>query len=153
MGYRTDPIGLIPIVYSKSSQLKWSEQSTIVLRIFKLLYGDYSPTEIDPHQGASDRRSNKIQKLWQQWCRSEANSGDQVDATSKNKLQGTIQAVHISKRRDGQLMGCAYVRFECNEVMARSMFQENGNRLVGKTVVVDWQPQSPKKRFVPWRCW
>jgi len=34
MGYKIDPIGLIPIVYSKSSQLKWSEQSTIVLRIF-----------------------------------------------------------------------------------------------------------------------
>nr|XP_016936173.1 intersectin-2 isoform X2 [Drosophila suzukii] len=115
--------------------------------------GPFVTSEIDPHQNARVRRSNGIQKLWQQWCRSEADSGDQVDATSKNKLQGTIQAVHISRRRDGQLMGCAYVRFECNEVMARSMFQENGNRLVGKTVVVDWQPQSPKKRFVPWRCW
>ncbi|XP_037709212.1 intersectin-1 isoform X2 [Drosophila subpulchrella] len=115
--------------------------------------GPFVTSEIEPHQGASVRRSNGIQRLWQQWCRSEADSGDQVDVASKNKLRGTIQAVHISKRRDGQLMGCAYVRFECNEVMARSMFQENGNRLVGKTVEVDWQPQSPKKRFGSWRCW
>ncbi|XP_016963486.1 intersectin-1 isoform X1 [Drosophila biarmipes] len=115
--------------------------------------GPFVTSEIRRHQGGSDRRANGVQRLWQQWCRSEADSGDQAQAMSKSKLQGTIQAVHISKRRDGQLMGCAYVRFECTEAMAKSMFQENGNRLVGKTVVVDWQPQAPKKRFGPWRCW
>jgi len=50
-------------------------------------------------------------------------------------------------------MGCAYVRFECNELLAKSMLQENGNQLVGKAVVVDWQPELPKKRFRQWRCW
>ncbi|XP_070071561.1 intersectin-1 isoform X2 [Drosophila takahashii] len=117
--------------------------------------GPFVTSGIKPNQCATERRTNGIQRLWQQWrgSESEADSGDHVDGVSKNKLRGTIQAVHISKRRDGQLMGCAYVRFECNELTAKSMLQENDNRLVGKTVVIDWQPQSPKKRFGPWRCW
>ncbi|KAH8366469.1 hypothetical protein KR084_010116 [Drosophila pseudotakahashii] len=107
------------------------------------------------NQCATERRGYGIQRIWQQWRGSEpdVDSGDRVECVSKNKLRGTIQAVHISERRDGQLMGCAYVRFECNELTAKSMLQENDNRLVGKTVVIDWQPQSPKKRFGQWRCW
>ncbi|XP_016970787.1 intersectin-1 isoform X2 [Drosophila rhopaloa] len=113
--------------------------------------GPFVTSEIQSGHGASEIRLRGIQRFWQQWRGSEAESDVKLDAVSKNKLRGTIQAVHISKRRDGQLMGCAYVRFQCNELMAKSMLQESGNQLVGKTVVVDWQ--SPKKRFGPWRCW
>ncbi|XP_017120823.1 intersectin-1 isoform X1 [Drosophila elegans] len=113
--------------------------------------GPFVTSEIQSDQVASDRRSHGIQRLWHQWRGSEAESGDKLNAAFKNKLRGTIQSVYISKRQDGQLMGSAYVRFECTEMMAKSMLQENGNQLVGKSVVVDWQ--LPKKRFGPWRCW
>ncbi|XP_033173839.1 intersectin-2 isoform X2 [Drosophila mauritiana] len=115
--------------------------------------GPFVTSEIKTDPGADDRRSKGIQRLWQQWRGCDTDQADQHEGSSNNKLRGTIQAVHITKRRDGQLMGCAYVRFECNELLARSMFQENGNQLVGKAVVVDWQPELPKKRFRQWRCW
>ncbi|XP_032583301.1 intersectin-1 isoform X4 [Drosophila sechellia] len=115
--------------------------------------GPFVTSEIKTDPGAGDRRSKAIQRLWQQWRGCDTDQADQHEGSSNNKLRGTIQAVHITKRRDGQLMGCAYVRFECNELLARSMFQENGNQLVGKAVVVDWQPELPKKRFRQWRCW
>nr|DAA03791.1 TPA_inf: HDC03539 [Drosophila melanogaster] len=104
--------------------------------------------EIKPDPGACSRRSKGIQRLWQQWRGCDIDQAAQHGDASNNKLRGIIQAVHITKRRDGQLMGCAYVRFECNELLAKSMLQENGNQLVGKAVVVDWQPELPKKRFL-----
>ncbi|KPU74439.1 uncharacterized protein Dana_GF24142, isoform C [Drosophila ananassae] len=97
----------------------------------------------------SSGKLSGLQRLWQQLRRTESESGDKPD--DKQKLHGTIQAVHISKRSDGQLMGCAYVRFECDQQMAQSMLRDSGNKLVGRTVVVDWQ--MPKKRISPWRCW
>lgn len=103
---------------------------------------------IPPAECSSGKLSG-LQRLWQQLRRTESESGDKPD--DKQKLHGTIQAVHISKRSDGQLMGCAYVRFECDQQMAQSMLRDSGNKLVGRTVVVDWQ--MPKKRISPWRCW
>ncbi|KAH8270736.1 hypothetical protein KR026_009877, partial [Drosophila bipectinata] len=64
---------------------------------------------------------------------------------------GTIHAVHIAKRSDGQLMGCAYVRFECDDQMAQSILRDRGHQLLGRTVMVDWR--MPKKRVSSWRCW
>nr|NP_001246118.1 dynamin associated protein 160, isoform D [Drosophila melanogaster]AFH03792.1 dynamin associated protein 160, isoform D [Drosophila melanogaster] len=115
--------------------------------------GPFVTSEIKPDPGACSRRSKGIQRLWQQWRGCDIDQAAQHGDASNNKLRGIIQAVHITKRRDGQLMGCAYVRFECNELLAKSMLQENGNQLVGKAVVVDWQPELPKKRFRQWRCW
>ncbi|KAH8282331.1 hypothetical protein KR054_006910, partial [Drosophila jambulina] len=86
----------------------------------------------DPNPNFSERKTNRIQRLWHQWrgCQSEP---------SEDKLQGIIQAVHIGKRSDGQLIGCAYFRFECTEQMAQSMLQDEDNRLVGRSVLADWQ--------------
>ncbi|KAH8374220.1 hypothetical protein KR200_004987, partial [Drosophila serrata] len=64
---------------------------------------------------------------------------------------GIIQAVHIGKRSDGQLMGCAYFCFECTEEMAQSMLQDEDNRLVGRSVLADWQ--LPKKQRHMSCCW
>ncbi|KRJ98828.1 intersectin-2 isoform X2 [Drosophila yakuba] len=114
--------------------------------------GPFVTSEIEPDQAAGDRTSKGMQRLWQQWRGCYTDQGYRNDV-SNNKLKGTIQAVHITKRRDGQLMGCAYIRFKCNELLAKSILQQNGHQLVGKTVVVDWQPEMPKKRFGPWRCW
>ncbi|XP_043862739.1 intersectin-2 isoform X2 [Drosophila santomea] len=114
--------------------------------------GPFVTSEIGPDQAAGDRTSKGMQRLWQQWRGCYTDQGYRNDVSNK-KLKGTIQAVHITKRRDDQLMGCAYVRFKCNELLAKSILQQNGHQLVGKTVVVDWQPEMPKKRFGPWRCW
>ncbi|KAH8413568.1 hypothetical protein KR009_012294 [Drosophila setifemur] len=101
--------------------------------------------------GVVQARSSGLQRLWQQFRRAESVPGDQSSNPNNQKLQGIIQAVHISKRSDGQLVGCAFFRFECNQKMAQSMLLKNSNLLVGKTVQVDWQ--LPKKRLGPWRCW
>ncbi|XP_041631578.1 intersectin-1 isoform X2 [Drosophila kikkawai] len=97
----------------------------------------------DPHPNLSERKANRIQRLWHQWRGYQEEPGEE-------KLQGTIQAVHIGKRSDGQLMGCAYFRFECTEQMAQSMLQDEDNRLVGRSVLADWQ--LPKKRHISC-CW
>ncbi|KRF85638.1 intersectin-1 isoform X2 [Drosophila virilis] len=110
-------------------------------------------TEIQAAQQTA--KSNQIarrplQRLWQHWRQ-------QVPAPSvaipDERLRGKVQSVHISKRSNGQLMGCAYVTFECNELMARAMLQEDqDNRLLGRDVIMDWQ--LPKKRSsTQWRCW
>ncbi|XP_068150502.1 intersectin-1 isoform X1 [Drosophila tropicalis] len=66
-----------------------------------------------------------------------------------NKLWGTIHSIHVTKRRDGQLFCCAYVRFACNRAMGEAMLDKrNGHSLVGRSVFVDWQPPN-KKRSCP----
>ncbi|KAH8249562.1 hypothetical protein KR032_010580 [Drosophila birchii] len=97
----------------------------------------------DSHSSFGERKANRIQRLWHQWRGYQAEPGE-------DKLQGTIQAVHIGRRSDGQLMGCAYFRFECTEEMAQSMLQDEDNRLVGRSVLADWQ--LPKKRHISC-CW
>ncbi|XP_051858890.1 intersectin-2 isoform X2 [Drosophila albomicans] len=68
------------------------------------------------------------------------------------RLHGTIQAVHISKRNNGQLLGCAYFRFECTENMARAMLQDSDNPVVGCDVTVNWQ-LAKRNKCSPWLRW
>ncbi|XP_030569047.1 intersectin-1 isoform X2 [Drosophila novamexicana] len=91
-----------------------------------------------------------LQRLWQHWRQPAAAPSV---AIPDERLRGKVQSVHITKRSNGQLMGCAYVTFECNELMARAMLQEDqDNRLLGRDVIMDWQ--LPKKRSsMQWRCW
>ncbi|XP_034472231.1 uncharacterized protein LOC117779981, partial [Drosophila innubila] len=94
-------------------------------------------------QESSNRRCS-LQRLLQHW------RGIPIrrPPTEDDRLHGKIQSVHISKRSNGEMMGCAYVSFKCDETMARAMIQDDDNRLLGRDVTVDWQ--MPKKR---WRCW
>ncbi|XP_064546489.1 intersectin-1 isoform X3 [Drosophila montana] len=112
-------------------------------------------TEIEKAPTASgSNKSNQIarrplQRLWQHWRQ---HGPAPSVAIPDERLRGKVQSVHISKRSNGQLMGCAYVTFECNEIMARAMLQEDqDNRLLGRDVILDWQ--LPKKRSTQWRCW
>ncbi|KAM8716657.1 hypothetical protein ACLKA7_003524 [Drosophila subpalustris] len=97
-------------------------------------------------QGSPNRRCS-LHRLWQHW----RGTPQRSPPTEDERLHGRIQSVHISKRSNGELMGCAYISFECDEAMARAMIQDNDNRLLGRDVTVDWQ--MPKKRGkAQWNC-
>ncbi|XP_023033932.2 intersectin-1 isoform X3 [Drosophila willistoni] len=67
----------------------------------------------------------------------------------ESKLRGTIHSIHVTKRSDGQLFCCAYVRFACDRAMGEAMLDKrNGHSLVGRSVYVDWQ-MPHKKRSCP----
>ncbi|XP_017094939.2 intersectin-1 isoform X1 [Drosophila bipectinata] len=114
------------------------------------LSGLFPSNYVGPFVTSESGKLSRLQRLWQQIRRTESEaSGDKAD--DNKKLHGTIHAVHIAKRSDGQLMGCAYVRFECDDQMAQSILRDRGHQLLGRTVVVDWR--MPKKRGSSWRCW
>ncbi|XP_017857702.1 PREDICTED: intersectin-1 isoform X2 [Drosophila arizonae] len=109
-----------------------------------------SATAASTATAANQTALRPLQRFWQHWrCKPEP---ERSDATPDERLRGKIQSVHITKRRDGQLMGCAYVTFACNETLARAMMEDHNNRLVGRGVIMDWQlPKKPN--CTQWRCW
>ncbi|XP_015021343.2 intersectin-2 isoform X2 [Drosophila mojavensis] len=109
-----------------------------------------SATAASTATAANQTALRPLQRFWQHWrCKPEP---ERSDAIPDERLRGKIQSVHITKRRDGQLMGCAYVTFACNETLARAMMEDQNNRLVGRGVIMDWQlPKKPN--CTQWRCW
>ncbi|KAH8269293.1 hypothetical protein KR018_001783 [Drosophila ironensis] len=111
--------------------------------------GPFVTSEITLNRDVVERGSGGILRLWKQIRRPDPEPKERWDP--KKKLRGVIKAVHVAKRSDGQLMGCAYMRFECDEQITETKLLQDANELVGRTVMVDWQ--MPKKRLKAWRCW
>ncbi|XP_034477844.1 RNA-binding protein 28 [Drosophila innubila] len=51
---------------------------------------------------------------------------------------GTLEDVHILKRGDGKLVGCAFVQYETINQATKAIMQANGKELLGRKVFVDW---------------
>lgn len=51
---------------------------------------------------------------------------------------GTLEDVHILKRGDGKLVGCAFVQYESINQATKAILQANGKDLLGRKVFVDW---------------
>ncbi|XP_030241378.1 intersectin-1 isoform X2 [Drosophila navojoa] len=111
-----------------------------------------SATAASTATAANQTPLRPLQRFWQHWRSKTVTGPERSDAIPDERLRGKIRSVHITKRRDGQLMGCAYVTFECNETLARAMMEDQNNRLVGRGVIMDWQlPKKPN--CTQWRCW
>ncbi|KAH8346421.1 hypothetical protein KR084_013060 [Drosophila pseudotakahashii] len=51
---------------------------------------------------------------------------------------GTLEDVHILKRGDGKLVGCAFVQYETINQATKAILHSNGKELLGRKVFVDW---------------
>ncbi|EDW92587.1 RNA-binding protein 28 [Drosophila yakuba] len=51
---------------------------------------------------------------------------------------GTLEDVHILKRGDGKLVGCAFVQYETINQATKAILNSNGKELLGRKVFVDW---------------
>ncbi|XP_030558364.1 RNA-binding protein 28 [Drosophila novamexicana] len=51
---------------------------------------------------------------------------------------GTLEDVHILKRGDGKLVGCAFVQYETVNQASKAILHANGKELLGRKVFVDW---------------
>ncbi|KAM8713955.1 hypothetical protein ACLKA7_014162 [Drosophila subpalustris] len=51
---------------------------------------------------------------------------------------GTLEDVHILKRGDGKLVGCAFVQYETVNQATKAIMMANGKELLGRKVFVDW---------------
>ncbi|XP_034109911.1 RNA-binding protein 28 [Drosophila albomicans] len=51
---------------------------------------------------------------------------------------GTLEDVHILKRGDGKLVGCAFVQYETINQATKAIMMANGKELLGRKVFVDW---------------
>ncbi|XP_016972565.1 RNA-binding protein 28 [Drosophila rhopaloa] len=51
---------------------------------------------------------------------------------------GTLEDVHILKRGDGKLVGCAFVQYESINQATKAILHSNGKELLGRKVFVDW---------------
>ncbi|EDW08499.2 RNA-binding protein 28 [Drosophila mojavensis] len=51
---------------------------------------------------------------------------------------GTLEDVHILKRGDGKLVGCAFVQYETVNQATKAILKSNGKELLGRKIFVDW---------------
>ncbi|XP_037714973.1 RNA-binding protein 28 [Drosophila subpulchrella] len=51
---------------------------------------------------------------------------------------GTLEDVHILKRGDGKLVGCAFVQYETINQATKAILHSNGKELLGRKIFVDW---------------
>ncbi|XP_022227726.2 RNA-binding protein 28 [Drosophila obscura] len=51
---------------------------------------------------------------------------------------GTLEDVHILKRGDGKLVGCAFVQYETINQATKAILKTNGKDLQGRKIFVDW---------------
>ncbi|XP_052838986.1 LOW QUALITY PROTEIN: RNA-binding protein 28 [Drosophila gunungcola] len=51
---------------------------------------------------------------------------------------GTLEDVHILKRGDGKLVGCAFVQYETINQATKAILHSNGKELLGRKLFVDW---------------
>ncbi|KAH8253354.1 hypothetical protein KR032_005032 [Drosophila birchii] len=51
---------------------------------------------------------------------------------------GTLEDVHILKRGDGKMVGCAFVQYETINQATKAILHSNGKELLGRKIFVDW---------------
>ncbi|XP_030380482.1 intersectin-1 isoform X2 [Scaptodrosophila lebanonensis] len=95
-------------------------------------------------------RKNRIGKFCRRQHASINGQVDQTKLDTGESLCGIVESVNVYRRTDdGKLIGCAYVKFECNgnDLTTNLIFRQNSVRLVGRTVILDCQPRKKWRNY------